>query len=271
MREDYRSDMWDRADRNWAHQRWRRQAAEDLKLTAMILAGLALIWWVATATSVFGAGLNQSETRQASTAPAAVEVWLHNGSTGDQVEQVQATLAGYGYSLKVDGIFGPVTEHRVRHWQMANGLHVDGIVGPQTWGSLSPAVRGASFQVTPVVLPPPVDHDCDSWRPIVEQYGLPWDGAEWRMRRESHCSHAFNLSSASRDKSAGVLQVNFYGYLERMWNDAGWSWEMVSGDPEAAVAAAGALYRMCGGWGPWTPPYSCGGNVLPSPAEMGYR
>jgi len=35
-----------------------------------------------------------------------------------------------------DGAFGPNTARSVRNYQTANGLTVDGIVGPETWGSL---------------------------------------------------------------------------------------------------------------------------------------
>lgn len=116
----------------------------------------------------------------------------------------------------------------------------------------------------------PVDGDCDSWRHLFDRYGLPWDQFHRIAWRESNCSHAIADRPSTGDLSAGIVQVNFYGYLNDMWEDAGWSWPMVRDDPEAAVAAAGALHRMCGGLGPWTPPYSCRGNELPSPGEMGY-
>jgi hypothetical protein len=38
--------------------------------------------------------------------------------------------------LDEDGIFGPKTMARVMEFQRNNGLQVDGIVGPQTWGAL---------------------------------------------------------------------------------------------------------------------------------------
>jgi peptidoglycan hydrolase-like protein with peptidoglycan-binding domain len=38
--------------------------------------------------------------------------------------------------IRKDGQFGPITERSVRQFQKQNGLLVDGIVGPVTWGRL---------------------------------------------------------------------------------------------------------------------------------------
>lgn len=38
--------------------------------------------------------------------------------------------------LDIDGIFGPLTEKRVKDFQRGQGITVDGIVGPVTWSEM---------------------------------------------------------------------------------------------------------------------------------------
>lgn len=60
---------------------------------------------------------------------------LRTGSQGPEVRAVQDVLNFHIRRLeplKVDGIFGPRTDARVREFQRANSLQVDGIVGPKT-------------------------------------------------------------------------------------------------------------------------------------------
>lgn len=59
---------------------------------------------------------------------------LRRGATGELVKNIQ-TKVGIGE----DGIFGPSTEAAVRVFQNANSLVPDGIVGPETWGTLGKA------------------------------------------------------------------------------------------------------------------------------------
>ena len=73
------------------------------------------------------------------------------GSTGKAVKKAQRALICRYYLPPGtdDGIFGPVTRNRVLQYQLDRSLgqfyaftfplHVDGIVGPQTWFRLAPA------------------------------------------------------------------------------------------------------------------------------------
>jgi len=57
---------------------------------------------------------------------------LRRGSTGPAVKAWQKTLNKKGYSLDVDGIFGPLTEKATKDFQKKMKIDVDGIVGPIT-------------------------------------------------------------------------------------------------------------------------------------------
>lgn len=61
---------------------------------------------------------------------------LTRGSTGRGVRAVQWALTRAGVPTTIDGDFGPLTERAVREFQAANGLFVDGVVGPVTWAAL---------------------------------------------------------------------------------------------------------------------------------------
>lgn len=61
---------------------------------------------------------------------------LKSNSRGEQVKALQRLLVGYGYDLKVDGIFGTITDRTVRTFQRKYGLSADGVVGTKTWHKL---------------------------------------------------------------------------------------------------------------------------------------
>ncbi len=85
-------------------------------------------------------GINYT-TRDCSTAlsggqPGAA---IRNGSRlHTEVVRTQRRLADLGYSLTVDGKFGPQTTRVVKEYQRRHGLAVDGIVGAQTRARLFP-------------------------------------------------------------------------------------------------------------------------------------
>ncbi|HEX6923022.1 MAG TPA: peptidoglycan-binding protein [Bacillales bacterium] len=65
------------------------------------------------------------------------EKLLTIGDRGHAVRAAQSRLQDLGYySYTVDGIFGSITKDAVRHFQAANDLLVDGVIGPQTRSAL---------------------------------------------------------------------------------------------------------------------------------------
>ena len=70
-----------------------------------------------------------------------IQPWpvVKQGSQGHPVPALQYLLRDRGHHVTVDGIFGPKTEAAVEQFQIADQLHVDGIVGPQTWRAWSAA------------------------------------------------------------------------------------------------------------------------------------
>lgn len=113
------------------------------------------------------------------------------GDEGIKVAQVQQLLKSYGYTVHVDGEYGPQTEKAVRAWQKSNGLQVDGIAGSATLSSLLSARRVMNAQqvtggLNGLPFAPPGLSNCDEMHFYRVQAGLPdrFDSLGWR---ESNC------------------------------------------------------------------------------------
>lgn len=128
-----------------------------------------------------------------------VEPWveLTQGSSGAAVRGMQHLLRAHGSGIVADGSFGPATDAAVRSFQGANGLPVDGRVGPITWarlvintarGSSGEAVRGLqSFGLVLMPDQPPLAVDGeygpeteDRVRGFQQMWGLATDGIAGR-------------------------------------------------------------------------------------------
>ena len=71
---------------------------------------------------------------------AETEEWSTNTAAVKEIQDLINTDTNYveagGTALAVDGSFGPATQSAVRWFQNWAKIHVDGNVGPQTWGAL---------------------------------------------------------------------------------------------------------------------------------------
>jgi hypothetical protein len=179
---------------------------------------------------------------------------------------VQLTLKSYGYTVVVDGIYGKQTRRAVRHWQKVHGLHVDGIAGPITQASMglrpatatAPAVRVDPPAAAPAPSSDPIETgfgiepgNCESFRPLMEKYGLPADQFLRIANRESKCLPNVH-NGRGLDDSYGLLQINTRGNL---WGELQWRCNLTSKeqlyDAETNIACAAAL-RAAYGDRPWS-------------------
>ncbi|MGR8965725.1 N-acetylmuramidase domain-containing protein [Rhizobium leguminosarum] len=58
---------------------------------------------------------------------------LRVGMSGVEISQLQEQLRKLGYTVNVDGDFGPATKQAVKKFQEDHSLLADGIAGPLTW------------------------------------------------------------------------------------------------------------------------------------------
>jgi murein peptide amidase A len=84
----------------------------------------------------------------ATAANCTVTTSMRQGARSADVKCLETRLIELGYAVKgPDNLFGSTTAKAVRQYQKANGLKVDGIVGPKTGASLG--IRGGAASPAP--------------------------------------------------------------------------------------------------------------------------
>ncbi len=83
---------------------------------------------------------------------AAARSWPveSSGSSGRNVVTIQYLLKARGYTVSVDGAFGPGTTTAVKSFQSSQGLSNDGVVGTNTWEKLVMTIQYGSTNANAV-------------------------------------------------------------------------------------------------------------------------
>jgi hypothetical protein len=162
-----------------------------------------------------------------------------------QPAQVNNALRGldqlrrYGYTWTTDA--GAL--RAVKAWQRANGLVVDGIIGPQTLASLG--VTGATASAPATRLNPPAPADCDVECIIRDVWPDDLENEAVRIAtRESRL-----VPTAANACCHGIFQIHFRAH--RAWlGQFGVTQPSDLYDPRTNAIVALALYNEAG-WSPW--------------------
>lgn len=123
---------------------------------------------------------------------------LRRGDSGESVAYLQTLLSDAVVLLKPDGLFGANTEAAVRAFQRAQGIRVDGVVGPVTWAALEKATGHAADHPAPAAndTPTQVEAAPDA-APKPEPGGdeagksadaVPLTRAEWNILRAAYAA-----------------------------------------------------------------------------------
>lgn len=133
---------------------------------------------------------------------------VRQGSTGPAVQALQVQLTKHGHSLAFDGDFGPATDAAVRSFQSANGLEVDGVVGPATWTALLGTGGGSSGGTPGTTYASLSDAQLANARTIIgvgKGAGVPEYGWVIALATAMQESTLINITYGDRD-SVGLFQ-----------------------------------------------------------------
>jgi hypothetical protein len=138
---------------------------------------------------------------------------IRKGDRGEDVLYAQERLNVHGAcpALVEDGIFGDATDAATREFQSAEGLAVDGIIGPNTWSAL--------------------EEDPDQPVGTALRFSA-WSnrtGNQWLDSMDEWCEHA---------NAIGISEIALM--LDEQ-TDGGWTLSKYGGDPERVIAVCDGL------------------------------
>lgn len=101
---------------------------------------------------------------------------LKRGCKGEDVRMLQTLLVEIGYKLEIDGDYGPDTEAKVKKFQEAAGIEVDGKYGEESHEALMDAVDEEEEELEPT--------------PVITKKVRVFKNGTWRVRKGPGTSYA---------------------------------------------------------------------------------
>lgn len=112
------------------------------------------------------------------------------------VHTLQTRLDVWGFTVAVDGIFGPATKDAVEAFQAKKGLTKDGVVGPQTWTAILKNPPQVQFEA-PKALRAEVGIISISWDTVPESQGKHPSGYTVSVKDNGALVKAVNVSGTT--------------------------------------------------------------------------
>lgn len=144
------------------------------------------------------AAQREPSTQRATDSPQWLRYTPGSVQSGNRVRQWQRRMHLLGFDIEIDGRFGPGSEQVARQFQQANGLEVDGRVGPRTWE--------ASFAETVTPKGPRTPDAVESWnKPKPEN---PRQADLLSQETEEQSGSSVNRSTYRRKKPENPRQAD---------------------------------------------------------------
>ena len=190
----------------------KRTLTGSLPVGAAAATGTPAVPGPATATDAPKAAIDAIDTG------AVSHPLVRIGSKGDDVRECQRKLNLHGASLIEDGVFGGQTDSAVRRFQSSEGIGVDGVVGPITWGRLD-----AGLAATTKEDPPAAAGDLPGEHQVNQAGGATGNQREKLLDDAGLVGKylAADTSEFAPHVSAGVLDPQLAGTLALMRDLAG--------------------------------------------------
>lgn len=156
------------------------------------------------------------------------------------VKQLQNFLNLHGYSMVLDGLFGPGTERTVKDFQYKKGLSADGLVGRRTWEKLMdvPSPDGLASNAG-----------------MVFTTTLPANSPHLRSQRRAAESYRIYIEGAARRFNFPVALICGIGSRESHWGlgltppGPGGTGDRASRRPKSSIGRTGNFPPDGGGFG----------------------